>query len=281
MRWEYLSHRGASYVGAIHRVSFSPSLRSEIGPVLDSLGLDYDESWLVFDIQEGTAGWPEVSQLMKRYLGQTGCSSTFDDETLREASWLAILAGKPLGYPLPTEDFAYLELSYDLSDYCRNCGIGWMQVAPLRISQDSVPDDADIFGLFWEVSEVFVKKAIWFSVFAPLGVRCWEVVCDETGEPFDSVVQLRVGSESQVDLEIEEDWPREECPDCRRVKLHPGELWRYHDIRRERTAGPVARTTEWFGSGGSGWQRILIKQDLCHRLLDARVQEVFLRPTYG
>lgn len=153
-----------------------------------------------------------------------------------------------------------------------------MQNAPIRLSRDAVTDEAALFGISWEVATVFVKTTTRDRVFRPLGLSCWEVICEESGPPFDSVVRPRMDGVNVVDLCINEDWPREVCSIYDRVDLNPHLLGRLHPIRSVVGTAPLASSSKWFGSGAEAKHAILVNQELGGRLLDANVAGLGLCP---
>lgn len=263
-----------------HRVSFSPHLREEVVPAFERLGVRYDKEWLSVEISEDSACWPEFYRLLEMHKEWTTCSSDFPEAALRNAQWLHLSRASRTAdaFPYPKEHFGYLKLSYDLSRYCESCGVGHIQIRPLRLPRAAVPADADLFGIHWEVEETFVRSSVWERVFAPLGVPCWEVICEETQTTFDSIVQLRVDLHSHLQLRIDVSWPRATCACCGRVKFDPHVLARFHPVQAVYGASPLVKTMEWFGSGGEARQRTLVNQALCRKLLDAKVRGMRLRP---
>src|SRR5437660_12283729 len=111
-----------------HRIALNPEDFQR--QKLESLGLQLNGSgsplvtmvWL--DVAEDNPAWPEVSYLIKEWDMSDVVLTTFTKEELEAADYLELGAMSHSGYPQPSGDASYKALTYDLTNYCANCGIG-------------------------------------------------------------------------------------------------------------------------------------------------------------
>jgi len=198
-------------------------------------------------------------------------------------NWYRIDTGQ-FGYPQPED--RYLEETYDLSTACRTCGIGKKLRNPFRFSSEPKAKHSQFIGLNWVLDEVFVRDVV-KTVFEDRGVTGVEFVRPlrhKTREPLETIYHMRVGTVLPAALQPQK-LRRETCemahdPDmvqfltANRSGLVKGPFcgatkFNYPRTDEEAIVMPVSvlmsapdfvRMHEWFGSGGSAGQPILISQ---------------------
>jgi hypothetical protein len=123
------------------------------------------------------------------------------------------------GYPQPANNSGYLQATYDLTSYCA-CGTGARQNGPFRVKSAPRWGRRTILQLNWVYDEYFVPPEVWVSVFEPFGVNKRPVVLHSSGKELDSMVQLVVGQDVEVDTK---GVPQKTCPfrQCSEVKHFP------------------------------------------------------------
>ncbi|CAN5839311.1 hypothetical protein BH10BAC2_BH10BAC2_34650 [soil metagenome] len=94
--------------------------------------------------------------------------SIYTEEEFIKSKVLGMVGDWHYGYPQPEND--YEDLCYDLTDYCKECGIGAKQVKPLRITGEPKWGRRQIFQLNWIFDEYFVKPEIYNEVFKPIEI---------------------------------------------------------------------------------------------------------------
>ncbi|WP_202704479.1 hypothetical protein [Flavobacterium sp. UGB4466] len=177
--------------------------------------------------------------------------------------------GHEHGYPMPDMDFGYKQLTYDLSDYCPNCGVGLKQKDAFRVK--SVPPEGkkQIFSLGWIYDELFVERKIYNEVFEPLGINCREVLKYKKENPFEETVQL-VLEQTQEKLNLV-DYPTETCHVCGKTKYQPmpqGFYPLYKNI-----IAPIFKSCDYFGSGASATNKIFITKELREKLIELKIEK--------
>jgi hypothetical protein len=70
--------------------------------------------------------------------------------------------------------------------------------------------------------------------------------------------------------------PAENCPTCGRVKYLPTSRGFFPAVLGEPTS--LARTIQYFGSGGSAFRPIVARQEIARALSEGKVQGVTVRP---
>lgn len=258
-----------------HRLSFDDC--DEILCRLDGLGIEYSEDLIVFVINEDDPRWPAVKSLMDEWKAIDLCTTTFSSRELRSASWLTMSSTWHHGYPMPDEDFGYLDETYDLTDYCSDCGIGAEQKAPFRLRGEPRWGKKSIFSLNWVFDEFFVTPDAWKSVFKPLGFERWPVLAHRSDRELKTVVQLRVDTILSDRLDMR-DHPYEECPKCERIKYLPFSRGMFPAMTRSPKRSPAVKTKEWFGGGAQGYRELLVTRDVYRAATDGKLKGVTFMP---
>ncbi|GIV18936.1 MAG: hypothetical protein KatS3mg023_0687 [Armatimonadota bacterium] len=219
---------------------------------------------------------PQFEQLIEKLLQWGDLESgrayaEFDPEELDSAQYLNLNMIEH-GYPQPEDDFAYIKITYDLSDYCEECGIGRKQKAPFRLAGEP-RCRAEIFTVLWEHDPVFVRPRVWEAVFAPRGFRCLPVL-NRRGQELQSVVQVVI--EEEVGLDTTGLYGRQ-CWECGRLKfmLRPEREERFVRYKLpvlvEKPVSGLAYTREWFGWGHGAHKLVVVSQEIYRALKEAKV----------
>jgi rRNA maturation protein Nop10 len=227
-----------------------------------------------FELDESHESWPKVQRWITARRPVDVVRTQFSKQELASAKWLELMPDWHHGYPQPNEDvFGYREATYDVSEYCPQCGTGLKQKAPFQMKAEPKWGRNGILQLNWIFDEYFVTPAIWAKVFEPHGVGYRQVLSTK-GVELKTVMQLIVAEEIDV---ITEGLPIERCPSCGRVKYVPITRGRFPVLASE-PAGHMAKTRQYFGSGASASKRVLISQDLAHALASENVRGASVRP---
>lgn len=259
----------------IHRVFFR--YREELRARLQDIGLDEPADPVVLDIDEDDSRWPAVRSLLEEYGFGTTCVTRFTQRELRAASWLEMLPSWHHGYPMSDHDFGYLNLSYDLADYCEKCGVGARQKAPFRMRGEPRWGTRAMMQLNWVFDEFFARPEVWKAVFAPLGIECWPVLAYRKETELKTVVQLQISAILDSELDMK-DHPFEVCPDCRRKKYLPFSRGMFPAMSRPPEGVHAIKSMEWFGSGASASRAVLVSRTLFEAISGKRVKGVQFAP---
>lgn len=153
------------------------------------------------------------------------------------------------GYPEPSNDGGWRNATFDLSEYCGECGIGLKQNAPFRLRHAPKWGRRSIFQLNWIGDQHFVPPDVWKSHFEPFGIGCRPVIHHKSGKNLDNVVQLEVPSTAPLDMEDPRlyDVRAQRCTTCGRL--------RYDYILRGYAPRPLVaeahmfQSAQYFGTG--------------------------------
>ena len=236
--------------------------------IMNEFGIYPIKGHTAVQIEEET--YFKVKDYIYKWRGSGGIRyPEFTKEELKEALLSEKKGHHEHGYPMPDMDFGYRELTYDLSDYCSNCGIGFKQKDAFRLKSVPPAGKKQIFGLGWIFDELFVEKPIYDQIFKPLGIKCREVLKYKKDIPFENTVQL-VLEETQEKLNLQ-GYPIETCQVCKRTKykaMPQGFYPMYKDV-----IAPIFKSHEYFGSGASAFKKIFVTKELRDKLVKLKIDK--------
>lgn len=252
-----------------------------------------------FTIEERDENWQEVRDYTKSHGISDFVGTVYEKEDFEKANWFLIRTSSK-GYPQPEGNFGYLEMTYDLTTYCRSCGIGKKQNNPFRFKNE--PKNASIFGLNWISDEFFVNKDVKqkFELNNINGIEFLKPVFHKSKKEVDSFFQAYVKHIlppalntynckailckylNEEDMEIQENWKRQKLPNyCGRVKYH---VPKRGPITIEKEAfsnvPDVVKISEWFGSGGEARQPISVSKKLRNLIIKEKWKGVAFDPIF-
>lgn len=202
----------------------------------------------------------------------------------RSGWWIARATGN-FGYPQPEE--GYEELTY--TDVCLRCGIVGTQQGSFRFRSEPKARHSDFLQLNWVLDELFITPEVRSDLEAACfsGVGYLPAVLHRTGAPLRTRLQLQISTTLPLGVETvrlqpvtcrprNEEWSRAsqrvddaaraagamkyppDYPYCGRVKYHHPQATPLRMSRSSLEGAPdVARTQEWFGSGGAADRKIV------------------------
>lgn len=259
----------------IHRISVNVS--PEMVREFLALGLEVREGLVSFDIDESDGRWPDISELANRHRAADVPRTTFTNTELEQAPAAKLGATWHHGYPEPSDDFGYLDLTYDLSDYCDSCGIGLVQKAPFRMVGEPRWGRKKILQLNWVFDEFFVKPDLWEISLRPVGVNATPVLDAHSDKLLSTVVQLHlpVGASAILD-----GYPKTTCIVCKRQKYEPIARGLFPPVEIDSSASLV-KTEQYFGSGSSAARSVIVSNALMKVLSDAEAGGADFMPVAG
>jgi hypothetical protein len=261
----------------IHRVSVT--VDEKVMQKLVELGLEpqYVMPHLVsFDIDESDPGWSKARLFIEKSEALDVTRTEFSSNELKQARRLQMGASWHHGYPQPEGAFGYLNATYDLTSYCRSCGVGKKQKAPFRMKRDPKWGKKHVLQLNWVHDDFFVLPDIWKTIFRPFGIPCLPVLNHRTGEELETVVQLRVDSEATSAIRSSDhEW--ELCSSCNRKKYLPITRGSFPAVEVPSDIH-MAKTREYFGSGASAWRAIIISAELYQEIEKQKIKGAEFQP---
>ena len=260
----------------IHHVTVNLSGMPEARAGLLALGFDLPESFAAFDVDENDERWPKLVKLVKKWDFGDYVRTKFTKKEIADAHWLQLVPDWHHGYPQPDDDvFGYRDATYDLANWCERCGIGMKQKAPFQMKGEPKWGKRSILQLNWVFDEYFVTPEAWADVFKSHRVECRPVM-NTKGVELKTVVQLVTNAEVGI---VSDGLPMEEpvCLKCGRTKYLPVARGRYPALRTAPSFAMV-KTKEYFGSGASADNGVLVSQALAQTMTAAKVRGVSFRP---
>lgn len=237
--------------------------------IMNSFNLFPKKGFTAIQIEE--EDYNKIEKHLIKWYGNGGVRYPDFTKQERKEALLSVKNTAPAhGYPMPDMDFGYRELTYDLSNYCSSCGIGFKQKDAFRLKSVPPMGKKQIFGLGWVFDEYFVERKIYEDIFKPLGIECREVLKYKKETPFENTVQL-VLPETDEKLNLE-GYPTESCSKCGRTKyqaMPQGFYPMYKNI-----IAPIFKSYDYFGSGASAFKRIFVTKELRDKLVDLKIEKL-------
>jgi hypothetical protein len=230
----------------------------------------------IFDVEESSPAWSELQPLMADWSALDMIRTEFSVAELKQADHLQMGPGWHHGYPQPDDDFGYVNRTYNLQTYCPVCGIGGDQSAPFRMKREPKWGKRQILQLNWVFDEFFVQPQVWRDVFQPFGIEMLPVLEHRSGQELKTVVQLKIVSGASSRLLLGEA-PFQRCESCHRTKYLPLTRGKFPAVAVAPDS-QIIKTHEYFGSGGSAWNAIIISADLFRQIDKHKVKGVRFTP---
>lgn len=227
------------------------------------LGFKFKSILLVIDIYEDDPHWPAVCRLIDNYPSvQEMCYSELSATEIKQASWINIYGHWHWEYPQPSDDlFGFMPGSFDMTNFCFECGSGDIQIAPIRILREPKWGSRKIFMLHWLQDAYFVPSDIWEKVFYPYNIDCWPVLKYPSGKVLSSVVQLKIDKYLPGHLKLE-GISSEVCPVCHRIRYGNIGCGCFPSMSIIPNDLHIARSQEIFGGGKESFHETFISQAL-------------------
>jgi hypothetical protein len=228
--------------------------------------------FFAFEIEESDPRWSAVMAAGRKYRAIHSVLTSFSKSELLKSDY--VMLGNPVwynGYPEPSDDFGFAEITYDFSEYCRECGVGYRQKAPFRLKKVPTWGRRSTFQLNWIMEEYFVPDTLWRSIFEPFGIGCRSIVHSRTGAILDNVVQLDISTIVDADLAD----PRlshidiRTCPVCRRPRCE-GWMDRGYSPRPAKTNAAMIKSTQYYGTGGQAGRLVFVSHESYTKIADFR-----------
>jgi hypothetical protein len=258
-----------------HHVSVVPN--HEMAQLLASLRIDKASAGALttFDYYEDDPGWPELAVMLAKGGGVDIVFVEYSDNDIASAEWLSLAPTWHNGYPMPDNSGEYLANTYDLSNHCRECGIGAIQRSPFQIRAEPKWGHRTVFQLNWVFDAYFFRKDMWQLTCEPFGIETWPVLSARRKCAIDTVVQARVPD--SPGMECKADSAASLCSVCRRVKYSPQTKGPLHIVGIPRFTHMMFSSI-WFGSGGDAHRKVIVSRELCSVLRAQRVRGIAFEP---
>jgi hypothetical protein len=242
----------------IHRIG--KNVDRHIQQWLSERGIAVELGDQTFIVDEDDPTWPVWTEFLAEWHPPDLVCTEFTQAECAAARYLEFAGSWHHGYPMPDDDFGYREATYDLSSFCRKCGIGKTQNAPFRLRNEPRWGTRHIMGLNWVFEAVFVRPEVWKDTFQPFGIEAMEVLHHRTGKPLQTVVQLLPQDVAVPPLDIGEA-RFYVCASCGKKKYSPVSRGFFPRLSEE-CKGHCFHTIESFGSGASANKAVIVSGEL-------------------
>lgn len=245
----------------VHRFALhsTPEIREELG----AHGIEVASQGIVwFEIGESDPRWPHVRSWAAARKPFDLVRARFSQAEVDRSQWVALASSWYEMYPAPKDLRGYRRATYDLGNWCPECGTGAVQDRPFLLKGEPKWGAEQMLRLNWVHDELFVKPALWESLFAPLGVRAQQVLDYTSRKPLKTIVQLVVGERVSLtsggEIQVY-------CKACRATKYSPKILGPLAPLAQQPTAH-LAKTTQYFGDVAAADQKILLSRSVVEGL---------------
>lgn len=254
--------------------------------LLNELSIRYkgDDRWLgdethlytlEFFIYEDNPRFSIIKEKLRQFEIEPQIGTVYEKDDETNANWFYITLGG-YQYPQPEDGFAYRQATFNLNNYCVNCGIGKYQNAPFRLR--SMPrQHSQFWGLHWEHDAIFVRKEARFLLESEnvKGISFSRPVLDKNGQAVEDLWQMHIQTElgagvDKYNLLIEtcEYVEDKETPEGIKLVHYCGRMKYNFPIRGGITINEsafqnmpdIVRSHEWFGSGGTAFQLPIVSK---------------------
>lgn len=289
--------------------------KPEFTVALDQLGIRYKtkriegtgqtDAWDCFDlfVYDDDPTWPTLRNLAAKHDVRVFHSPTFTPDDIASAPWLLASATADAGYPQPEKGFAYESESFDLTHWCRRCGIGKVQTGAIRLTAEPKNKTAHFFAPQWMHQILFARPEVRdvFEAEGVSGARYLAPLKHRTGTALETVIQIvpsttaRVGMVGIVQEQVtcsphDDEMSRIRIPSEDRGSLSGGfcERVKYHVPQRRRIvhysrtafedAPDIVLSAEWFGSGAAASQHVIVSNKVARLVLAHKWKGLDLEP---
>jgi hypothetical protein len=209
-----------------------------------------------------------------RWSAMVTMGSEFSNQDFNLANHLMILPNWQTGYPQPESNFGYLKETYDLKEYCQECGIGAIQNNPFVLKKDIKWGNRTTFILHWILDEIFVREDIYEKIFAPMGIASLPVLHFKHRTEIEGIKQLKIDKITPK-LDIK-DIVTEKCGKCGSTKYKPFTMGYFPKLENSKVSIPqIFKSQEYYGSGKVASNWIIVSQEFRRLLSKEKINLIF------
>jgi hypothetical protein len=243
-------------------------------------GFSVEREYSSINIEENESTKPLIA-LFDKWGAQKFVGTEYEKSDYEKSSLFVLVGFWENGYPQPEDPEKFMKLTYDLSDYCDECGVGAVQNSEFRIKKEPVWKSKMIFELQWVYDEFFVRKDIYESFFQKkYNIKHWNVRIYKGDLISPSVCQLIL---PQVKARLKlNDHPFEICEKCKRRKYSPQIKGFFPGFEKNVSEYEIFKSVECFGTGGNSHNKTFITRNVWDelKLLGLRPRVLPVDPDY-
>jgi len=256
-----------------HRISFlsDENLQRELNGIGVSVG---DSGFCSFDAFESQGNWREINEWIIRRSPIDIVETQFSRQEMMAAKWLQMLPNWHWGYPQPDEgNFGYRNATYDLENYCDLCGVGLIQKRNFIMKSEPNWKNRAIVQLNWIFDEYFVNDFFSDILNEEFKIESMRVM-NVNGGIINGVRQIIVPD--RVDVKSGLIIPSI-CAKCGREKFKFISRGYFPSID-DNFEGHICKTNQYFGSGSSASQAVIVSRYLYNTIMDCGIKGVGFIP---
>ena len=255
------------------------------------LGFHWD---IEFNLYEDMVSFEKILNEIKSFELLEQVSTEFEKNDMDNAEWYEIFA-PPSQYPQPEDDWRYMKLVFDLSNWCPYCNTGKIQNNPYRLKKGPKQKSNQFWGIFWEEEALFCGEAIKtiFEKEKIRGIHFTQPV-NKKNIPFEGYYQIMI--EKTLDNGFDQNnteaivcnnknYPKKnyelEVNHCGKVKyenVNRGGYTFNKDVFSSKN--DLYLSSEWFGSGWQAYRLSIISKKIYEIILKHKLKGLTVEPIY-
>jgi len=210
--------------------------------------------------------------LLKSYINvynlhDSAIDTEFTKEEVYDSEILCFRGGRPFSYPEPQEP-KFLDNTYLNS--CYECGTHGEQKADFVIKKDPSLKLNSVGTLHWVFGELFSEKSLYDNFFSEFGLDMRPVKISKTDRFASSVVQVVI-PELKYNLNMK-NLEHSVCSQCGIVKYIAGNVG-FFPVPEDKDIS-IVRTKEFFGSGHSAHNKVLLNNGIMQEMTKRKIAKV-------
>jgi len=235
----------------------------------NALKIRIDDGYFNHDLDADSTEYKNIKKLVCSLNLQDDIIGTeFTEQETEEAKILVFRGIWATGYPQPKDTIKFSNNTYVNS--CPNCGIHGEQKAPFQMEEPKLGKHK-IMQLNWINDEIFVERDLYEKLFKNFGIEMREALLYKKNVPVRSVIQLNIPKAkfefnmNEIEFSI--------CPICAQKKYSPV-VNGFFPTPIESNFH-IIRTREYFGSGHSAFNKILLSHELMDTMIKDRLAKYY------
>lgn len=219
-----------------------------------------------FYLYEENPEFTTIQQELNKFLKPQVIGTEYEKSEIENAEWFIVNTGH-YQYPQPEDDFGYLNVTFNLDNYCKLCDIGKVQNAPYRLRTVPKKPNNQFWGLNWAFESIFVRQETKNILEREKinGISFSNPVLHKKNVPVEGFFQLHIDSilhkgfdnynTKTITCKINNEENRNKDTTlqyCGRMKFHHPIIGGYlfNKVIFDK-AFDIVKSNEYFGSGGS------------------------------
>ena len=242
--------------------------------LLDEHNIPYKQhnsDFSILKICESDPKWPVVNKYIAANDIFSVITLKFSQSEMDNAEWFVMRSKWHWEYPMPDNNGGYINLVYNIDNWCKDCGSGFVQKDLFRIRKSPKWGNKHFLMLNWVEDELFIsEKAKQVLNNSSLkGFEFLNVLKAKSETKLDDIYQLKITETLQsCFLPIKENIKKQtKCPICGATKYIPsGKGYSFNEKLLNNNVD-IVKTSEKFGAGALSANKILVSKGFYKTIL--------------